>query len=241
MPIDQIILLITGVAACLSAIAALLAVQQISKQRMESYKPGLVIVRTPIRSQAEEEPISFNWTIPNADNVSSPNDSKSFSVPLWNVGLGAAKEVKIHWNFPIDKLVSRVNRLAQESLTPIHFKWTNVLLEIESDNFSCAYNWPAQKELDIDFILPASIDQTASKLIIPQMYIELVSYLVYFVAKVKKFDQNISKIPPLECLLDYNDIGGAKHSVKFALNVNCYHIKDNGAYFRGFLDSSLEE
>ncbi len=78
------------------------------------------------------------------------------------------------------------------------------------------------------------------QLIIPQLYIELVFSLVYFAFKVEKTEQNISKIPPLECLLEYDDIGGAKHSIKFALNVNWFHI-DNGAYFEGFLDSSLEE
>ena len=242
MSIDQIILLVTGVAACLSAIAALLAVRQISKQRMESYRPGLVIVRTPIKSQAEEEPISFNWTISNGDNVRSPNDSTSFSAPLWNVGLGAAKEVKIRWNFPIDKLVLLVNRLAQESPKPVYFQWRNEVLNMVWDN-SPYYllNWTAEKESDIDFILPASISQTATELIIPKLYIELVSSLVYFAIKVKKIEQNISKIPPLKCLLKYNDIGGAKHSVKFALSVNFVMSKDNGACFRGFLDSSLEE
>ena len=242
MSVDQIISLVTSVAACLSAIAAFLAVRQISKQRMESYRPELIVIRTFVKSQQEEKQIKFNWTISNVENVRSSNDSRSFSVPLWNVGLGVAKNVKIHWNFPIDELVPLVNCLAQESLTPVYFKWTNEWLFLESDKSSpildWAANWTAQKESDINFILPVSIDQTATELIIPQLYIELVSSLAYFAVKVKKVDQHISKIPPLECLLDYNDIGGAKHSVKFALNVNWFLIKDNGAYFEGFLDSS---
>ncbi len=170
MSIDQIILLVTGVAACLSAIAALLTVRKLSKQIAESYRPELIIARTNFKSQeVAEKALSFNWIIPNADNARSPYASKSFFVPLWNVGFGSAKKVKIYWNFPIDKLVSLVNRLAQKSLTSVHFEWSNEWLSVESDESSPilkkAENWTAQKESAIDFILPASTDQTATELI----------------------------------------------------------------------------
>ena len=45
-----------------------------------------------------------------------------FSLPIRNVGLGAAKEVTLKWSFPIEELVSNINKMAQKSLIPAYFE-----------------------------------------------------------------------------------------------------------------------
>ena len=116
----EFISLVTSIAACLSAVAAFVVVRQNYKQRTASYRPDFVLVRTPIQSKIFETPDGIPYWSNDGTNDAA---NKRFSIPLVNVGLGAAREIKVVWNFPIHEFVSSVNRLAQASLTPVYFEY----------------------------------------------------------------------------------------------------------------------
>ena len=215
MSIDQGISLAASIGACLSAIAAFFAVHLSSKHSKASYKPELVIARTRFKSIANGG-IPCEWI-----NESAIEDEDShnmmFSVPLRNVGLGAAKEVVINWSFSIEELVSKVNILAQKSLIPAYFEYGNEILSLESESGGGHTSiWKNQQNQTVDFVLPAPVDQVPYKLALPLAYTQLVSALIYFAAKSDSLE-SFPDIPPLKASLSYFDIGGSKHENKFLI------------------------
>jgi hypothetical protein len=241
MTIDQLVAMTASIGACMSAIAAFLTVKQISKQRESSYRPELAISQTEfecISNPLTNKKIPDTWVIKNRNSQEKEIDFfKNFTIPLRNVGLGAAKEVSIKWSFPFEKTVIHVNDLAQKSLTPAYFEFKNQVLTLNSDNLgSYASMWGNQQKTKIDFVLPAPIDQMPVELILPLAYIQLASALVYFSAKTKNFDFK-NEIPTLHLSLDYLDIGGKKYQSKFAIDINLSMIANEGEMFSGYIES----
>ena len=232
----ELISLVTSIAACMSAVAAFVAVWQIYKQRVASYRPDLVLVRTPIQSKIFETPGDMpHWSNDGTNDAAN----KRFSIPLVNVGLGAAREIKVIWNFPIHEFVSSVNRLAQASLIPVYFEYKNNLLSFRKSDTRWIVQW--HSESHIDFVLPTSADQTHTDLKVPLVYISLVSYCYQFAINGKDDEHrkigvcDIPDIPPLKCRIEYRDIGEVQHSVDWLVYAEAAIISDGS--FKGHLGS----
>lgn len=235
MTIDQGISLAASIGACLSALAAFFAVHLASKHSKASYKPELVIARTRFKSIASGG-IPCEW-LSEPENEDENTPQMMFSVPLRNVGLGAAKEVDINWSFPIEELVSTVNELAQKSLIPAYFDYNNGVLSLKAESGSGHTSiWKNQQNQTVDFVLPAPVDQVPYKLVLPLAYTQLVSALVYFSAKSDSFE-SFPEIPSLHASLSYFDIGGAKHKNNFAIESNINMIMNKGEEFQGYVES----
>ncbi len=138
MTTDQIIALGASVGACLSAIATFLTIRQMARQREASYKPELTPSRTNFCSTTN--PLTGGalpdyWAEPpeGADAVPAA-PRMHFSVPLRNIGLGAAKTVDVSWSFQINEFVEAVNKAAQRSLTPAYFSYQSGALHFKSDS-----------------------------------------------------------------------------------------------------------
>ena len=232
----ELISLVTSIAACLSAVAAFLVVRQNYKQRTASYRPDFVLVRTPIQSKIFETPGGIpHWSNDGTNDAAN----KPFSIPLVNVGLGAAREIKVIWKFPIHEFVSSVNRLAQASLTPVYFEYENNVLSFKKSDNRWAVLW--HSESHIDFVLPTSTDQTNTDLMVPLVYISLVSYFYQFAISGNDNEHrkigvtNIPDIPPLKCRIEYRDIGEVQHSVDLLIYTEAAIISDGS--FEGHLVS----
>ena len=206
----EVISLVTSIAACLSAIAALIVVRQNFKQRTESYRPDLVFVKTTVWLKPFEG--TQGWP-----QVADDNDSTQISIPIVNVGLGAARDLKVSWKFPINQVVSSVNHLSQQSLAREYFEFKNGSLSMKSD-MQWTIHWKVEKEAEFDYVLPASIQQTRpDQLGLPLTYIALVLGYYHFAFKSQSLD--IPELPKLECRLTYVDIGGTKHRVDLLIAV----------------------
>lgn len=241
MTIDQVIALSASIGACMSAIAAFLAVRQNTKQREASYRPELAITETVFT--ASKNPLSRGafadlW-VEKKDESGLEKDIvlSVFSLPLHNVGLGAAKEVTLTWSFTISALVRVINDKAQKLLMPAYFKYENEELSLKSDLLSAPISmWGNQKQATVDYVLPASIDQKGVGIHIPHAYMELVSALLYFSAK-EKDAASFPEMPALELELEYFDIGGDKHNSSFKVELNLILIHSDGEGFAGYMQS----
>lgn len=234
MSIDQVISLAASIGACLSSIAAFIAVHLSSKHSKDSYKPELLIARTHFKSIASGG-IPCEWI---NESVVEEEESYNmmFSVPLLNVGLGAAKEVLINWSFTIEDLVSKVNILAQKSLISAYFEYGNEILSLRSESRGCRTSiWKNQQKQTVDFVLPAPVVQVPYKLVLPLAYTQLVSALIYFAAKSGSLEA-LTDIPPLKASLSYFDIGGSKHEKKFLIMPNVNVIKNECEEFNGYVE-----
>lgn len=238
MTIDQVIALAASIGACLSAIAAFLAVRQVSIQRESSYRPELVIARTKfecIANPVTEGKIPDIWVV--YDGNEAPKDYfRQFCVPLRNVGLGAAKGIQVEWSFPIEQLVSAANELAQKSLIPAYFEFENEMLSLKSEGFGhTVHSWANQNVANIDFVLPAPVDKTPVELQIPSAYVHIVSALVFFAFNVEDFG-SFPEVPPLTANLRYFDIGGRALKSSFTIDTNIVAVVNKGETFSGYVE-----
>lgn len=241
MSVDQVIALSASIGAFMSAIAAFLAVRQNTKQREASYRPELAITRTTFT--ASKSPLTkstfADFWVEERELVDKEkmNLLSSLSLPLHNVGLGAAKEVHLKWSFPIEELISNINRKAQTTLVPAYFEYEDEVLTLKSEQLDAATSmWGNQKQNSVDYVLPASTDQEGVKIQVPHAYIELISALIYFSSK-EKGSSLFHDMPALKLELEYFDIGGNKHNSSFSIDLNLVAIHGDGEGFHGYLQS----
>lgn len=239
MTIDQTISLAASIGACLSAIAAFLAVRQVSKQRESSYKPELVLSRTVFECSSNplsKGEIPDTW-VPRKDNEEESNFLRSFSMPLRNVGLGAAKGIKVTWSFPIESVVATVNEITQKSLIPAYFEYEHEILSLKSEELGGSTSmWGNQKKSNIDFVLPSPMDSSPIELVLPNAYIQIISALIHFSAKSGNFE-SFPDIPPLNLDIEFNDIGGGEHRSKFSISTELISVSGKGEAFHGYVES----
>lgn len=239
MAIDQVISLAASIGACLSAIAAFLAVRQVSQQRESSYKPELVLSKTIFEcspNPQSKKQIPSAWT-PKAKAEEELSLHRSFSMPLRNVGLGAAKSIKVTWSFPIEDVVATVNEIAQKSLVPAYFKYENEMLSLKSEVMGGSVSaWRNQKNQNIDFVLPAPVDTAPIELVLPHAYIQLVSALIHFSARSESFE-HLEDIPSLNLDLEFVDIGGGHHKSEFSISTGIISVTGKGEAFHGYVES----
>jgi hypothetical protein len=157
------------------------------------------------------------------------------SIPLRNIGLGAAKELSLNWSFPIVDLVKAVNARAQRSLTPAFFEFENDILSLTSQQLHATTSmWRNQKSRFVDYLLPANSDREGVGINVPHAYILIVSALIYFSAKDGGGGLP-TEIPMLRLDVEYSDVGGTRRSSAFNIELNL--ILAHGAEFLGYLQS----
>ncbi len=213
----EVISLVTSIAACLSAIAALVVVRQNYKQRTASYSPDLILVKRIVRLQ----PFEQTGGMP---QLSDEDGDSQVVVPIVNVGLGAARDLKVSWRFPIDQLISSINLLAQQSLAPEYYEHKNGFLSLKSKK-SWFVRWGSEEE--IDYVLPASTPEAPpNELPLPTAYVALVFGHYHFALHAPRSDKSdspqlidVPDLPKLKCQIDYGDIGGLMYRLDYWISV----------------------
>lgn len=241
MTIDQAIALSASIGAFLSAIAAFLAVRQNTKSREASYRPELAITKTSF--MASTNPISKSsfgdfWREDrNGGDDESIDFLPSLTLPLRNVGLGAAKEVALTWSFPIADLVQTINDKAQRALIPAYFEFDEEILSLKSEQLHAATSmWGNQRKALVDYVLPSSSDREGVGICVPHAYMGIVAALVFF---SQQDTDRVSPrdLPALRLDIEYSDIGGAQHKASFTIELNLVAVQSGGAAFHGYMQS----
>ncbi len=239
MTIDQIIALSASVGAFLAAIATFLTVRQMIQQREASYRPELVISRTFF--EGSKDPIAkgelpTHWVtkpVANGESDSWP----VFSVPLVNLGLGAAKSLAVRWSFPIEEMIEKVNDLAQRTLTPAYFDLKDGAMSIKSESLGNGTSiWRNQQQDSFDYVLPVAVSNAFCQLRLPLVFIQLSAAYLYLSAKDKD-RKSIPDILPLRAHLEYLDIGDKQHSADFDISIHIIIFAGDGSFVNGYAES----
>lgn len=237
MTTNEIIALLASLGTCFSAIATFLTVRQIAKQREASYRPELAFSRVLVECTKDliaAGSIPTHWTTKGEDEKTN-TQSRFFSLPLRNIGLGTAKNVSVSWSFPFESVTKQINETAQKTLSAAYFTFDKDSLSIDSENLGKSTSmWVNQKQVTLDYVLPAAITHEPVMLNLPHAYIQIVSSLLYFSAKDKK---PFPEIPPLIAKVEFYDIGEAKHSSTFNIQFQVSAIGGAGEFICGSIES----
>lgn len=227
---DQWIALCASLGACLSAVATFLTVRQIAKQREASYRPELAISR--IQFQAYPDPLRggmlpTKWTAQDTKEGETLNCVEDLALPLRNIGLGSARAVSLQWDFDVTGAVNAANELAQQTLTPAYFSTDDRFVTLKSEDLGNGSSmWENQRNVLIDYVLPASVEKSSLRVRLPHAYIQLASALVYLRFKEKE-KTDFFDLPLLTASFTFSDIGGIKHSAYFNIKICPVSLSSN--------------
>ena len=233
------IALLASIGACLTAIASFMVLLQNYRQRQASYRPEIVIKNICFETSENQE------SFPPDEWISQDfkPQNASFALPIVNIGLGSAKQIKAEWIFDFQSYISKINESAQASLIPARLKYVNESLVFESDEKLSAYHsWKIQKIQKIDYILPISVNDNPVALKFPPAIILAMALDCCFCMwkDVKKSALFFPNFPKIELQLCYYDIGNKKHIDRFEIKLDLFQItrvKDMNCSMKGFIES----
>jgi hypothetical protein len=113
----ELITLLTSGAAFVTALATLWTVIELRSQRKDARKPELTPVRQAVYAKItgeEPAPLTFLWDRWSESRSKEPNGN--YSIQLFNIGNGPAKDIHIAWEYQVDELVAIFNRASQQNL-----------------------------------------------------------------------------------------------------------------------------
>jgi len=229
MDFDQIITVFASIATCITAIIILLTLLEMKKQRSMTYRPTLVPTRQLI--SAKQSKGHFNWQDKKTEIEGIDTDHFGYSLHVFNLGNGAAKNINVAWEFNIESVVTSVNSLFQKNMSQAYIEINNRnWLSIKGDDINHGMvNINLDMEGQYDYLLPASIDKSGLAIRIPYTFITLVSH--YFNEASKQLKNNeeslLSNTPNIDLILTFEDISGAKYMVKYILSVNLIMISES--------------
>ena len=217
-------------AAAFSALAAAFAVQQSKLQRTTLTKPQLIVTNIAIPVFSDSDAI-----------FSLASKDHEFNIPIKNVGLGTALNLKYSWDFDYLKAIdacgfSRVKSHPVDILSSIKrdgkFNNTAFVDDKAGDEYFyiSLYNDGTltghsitKINTDIEYIIPITQDKTVTNLklsyLIPMLIINQLEFIRSFPdVRIFEHDTGILK-------LEYEDISGYRFSIKFACTLRLIKYK----------------
>ena len=202
----------------------LLTLLEMVKQRRATYKPDIVVFPISRFAYIGDSGFPDIWLDNRVEKIEDEDLTSQrsfFQLPIYNLGLGAARDVECKWSFDLEEFIGNVNEI--KNYSPIKFE-----ISIDENNFLFVDFPPKIKsytniasDINIDFILPSSIEKEETNILFPSTYIRLVQ--LYTLCEISHsisdgLDFPKFQFPELELSIKFKDIGGSRHSKKFKFN-----------------------
>jgi len=237
MTIEQATSILGQFATWFTLIIVFLTLREMEKQRKASQKPELIITNISLHGYYKDDDdmhIISQWS-----NIQI-NDNKTDIIKgpkifIYNIGAGAAKEIKIKWDFDIQGTIKHIQDYSYHNSIPIIVSTHNNFLHIETKDRKVVINVKLESNPEYAYLMPASITSQGLEVHLPWTFMELLSILV-FIGKhqldkksndgsVVQLEDSFFEFPTLHCGLSYLDIGGEKYSKKFDVTVTMFAIR----------------
>ncbi|MGB4107670.1 MAG: hypothetical protein WBK55_07720 [Alphaproteobacteria bacterium] len=224
-----------------AAIAALLTLLEMHRQRKHSYKPDIVPIKQ-VFSGYFQSAIFCDWVLNDSKNEELEElKSPDLEISLFNLGNGAAKDIQLTWDFDFDTFIQKLNQLNQENETRVTIKKLDSFLEFkDGDKSEALVNLNPSLERSEDYLLPASIEQTGLKIPVPAAYTWLVSN--YFYINFAVLSKNLDcPIPSLKLTIEYSDIANNRYKNIFSFDIGLIFFANNKPMpdFRAYLQYKM--
>lgn len=208
----------------------LFTIQEMQAQRKATYKPTLLIPEKHeyhIRwNVVKKMPTACKWTFLSRDKA----DQIEFETPvihIYNVGLGAAKSIKMRWIFDIDDFLSEISRTCGVKTNKLPCGCEiNYSLKGDADYFYLSdHRFLSERSLDV--ILPMNIDPRPAEVTLSEIYTQLFAFYSFLHGTNGEKDVFPRRVPELNLIIDYEDIGNNKFHEHFVFRLNTYSMMRN--------------
>ena len=135
---------------------------------------------------------------------------------LVNIGMGAATNVLATWEFPLDAFVAYARQLENAHGYPVDIEYSKGTVSVSRQLQHIASFWNSERTTHFDYILPTSVKSEPTEISLPHSYVVAVS--VCAGVFVRDYDENGPAVPPLRLSLEFRDIAGKKHRMRYDIH-----------------------
>jgi len=202
------------------------------EQRKTTYKPTIVLnnsnelyyqfIFDPERkSILHFELVNKNVFIGDEKEV----DNSQFRIKGYNIGLGTANNIRIHFKYDFVKFVEKISNVNFPKKFEINC--SNDKVQLNFDTIGTRFPIETYNHQSFDFLLPVNIDKEPIHIKIPQPFQILYSALIFSTFYSEQKNIPLIKIPDIHMIITYNDIAGNEYSQKYLLKFKHSSIQCN--------------
>jgi hypothetical protein len=218
MQTEQIVALSSSLVAAVSTILILLTLLEMRAQRKASQRPALCIktdvpftifYRTgnyvgvhPIRlCDASIDPLMLQGP-----------ESLTFGslhLPLSNIGLAAAKSVRIEWSIDLHALTETIGLIDPAEKASFSQSGDFYHIALPRHGISSTYNATLINSMTIDYLLPMGTTGEAKRVPIPEYYLAAIVVLAALLVESNDYKKEyglFQKLPHLNIKINYKDL-----------------------------------
>ena len=205
-----------------ASLAAFYTILEMKRQRERSYRPEIVFTSTQFHlysNETDELPILFSYiplTIEDRKGVFSIGSK--INLLLYNVGFGAAKNISFQFDFDLLKAQSIINnnspRNKSTGTQKINVNCENDAIYIDGPSANSFIS--INRAYKISVLLPSSNEYNIINAHIPIDISTLFSAYCY-VAIHNRSDKSFLKFPPINLVINYQDISDKVFQKKFEI------------------------
>ncbi len=208
-------------ASLLTAMAALLTILEMRRQRVISYKPQLTLAPPRLHFERSSAAPGFLPVACRRDDV-SPDTSRPGHplVDCVNVGLGGARDLVATWSFDPQALVAAASPFLSSTAYTVSLDSAGFVVNFEENHeLQSTHFLHAQSHAETRLLLPLQSSQSYCSMFsiaIPPVYLDVIALAVHALALTRSPDQtDWPEFPPLRLSIAYKDIGGDRHEARF--------------------------
>lgn len=222
LTIDQWISLGTLILTFATTLIILFTLFEMSRQRKNSYKPHIVIPKQFIYAKTKKDPFSDIWSLNSLKDISSKKleKIKDYTISLYNLGLGPAKNIEMTWKFDED-IIKKIKKISKKNDMLLVINKNFISVESEKRNIYHAVN--RNLEDHRDYLLPSNISKEGLECQIPLSYKALMSLYIHLSWRDDDALSNLNMFP-LYLAIYYEDISGKKYVQKFSFEIEIIFI-----------------
>ena len=208
--------------------------REMRNQRIAAQKPDLIIAK-PLTISAfsyrKEGQTSLLipkwWKTPELRPAGKHSWLDSYPVNLYNVGFGAAKNIKLKWQIEYDKTLQQIKDYCYQNSIPIVLRLqedtVSIIEKDEGNNIVDGSYFLRSPEInETDFLMPASVTKEGLTSFTPQSMKQIISIIFYLrdYHNKKYIDWETPPdlsldFPTVELELYYDDVEDSHYSKKF--------------------------
>jgi len=225
-------------ATLIATIILIFTILEMKEQRKTTYKPLVIVSNSEdlyyqfIYHPERNHPFFFE--VVNKDIfIENETDVKSslFRIKSFNIGLGAAKNIKIHFKYDVSKFVEMIQQCKMEKELKISYNDQKVKILYDDSSIELPLN--NSNIQSFDYLLPANVDNNPLLIKLPKAFEFLYSAMLFskFYSQMKHVD--FIKIPDVNMTVTYSDIAGNETTDEYLLKFKHFGIQ--GTFFSTFV------
>jgi hypothetical protein len=221
--IDRAISLIASLAAALTALFALWTVQEMQQQRRDSFRPEIDITQFNAKFTADAaNPFSAKIYVQNGGRLASAPETidapESADLELVNVGVGAARNLEVHWFYDRLGVVADVESKFPNTALAVDFSHPWPSLRIGNAYTALRIRPPDT----LAYLLPLKDASKPANIPFPDDYMELAGLGLSFAGSDVTMSAYFKALPHLYVRIDYEDMTGNKYEQVYRLDTESW-------------------